>query len=131
MRMTQCPKGECIPKQTTAGLWFCGICEYSVKNPNKCKKCVYAKDSYRKLMVCAIHRKGFKERKSVFDRMGEAADKAYHLYQSGEPKKAVIENRKAIKLTERFLAVLQTNDVMYDLGNFLTGESNITRKAKK
>lgn len=57
-------------------------------------------------------------------------DGSYKFHHDGKPKKAIVENKKAMILCDRVMKVLKENDAIYETNIFLMVESSITRKKK-
>lgn len=55
---------------------------------------------------------------------------AWDYNRHGDPRRAVIENRKAMKMFKKIKKIITENDAIFEANIFLMGESNITRKSK-
>lgn len=58
-------------------------------------------------------------------------EKSIKLDETGDPKEAVKENKKAMVILKKLEEVLITNDALFEANIFLLGNSSITRKTKK
>jgi hypothetical protein len=71
-----------------------------------------------------------KTKVSLFDEVKKHFSASYDAHDHGKPRIALQENNKALAILKKIEKILLDNAAIYELNDFLVGNSNITRPKK-